>query len=154
MRKKLTATIKAISNIERELEEKLKELDLNFISPVVEHRIDELKTKYNNEKINKYLDSVKSDIIEKVDKFYNPLRGEPPEDNKEDSFSEYRVNLLVDNHGATKAPVIFETSPSYPKLFGRVEMKFSKSGVWEASFLDIKAGSLLKADGGFLVKSL
>ncbi|GAI24612.1 unnamed protein product, partial [marine sediment metagenome] len=69
----------------------------------------------------------------------------------EDTFLEYSVNLLVDNCGAKKAPVIFETSPTYRNLFGTVEVTPGRFGQWRTDFTKIKAGSLLRADGGFLI---
>ena len=68
-----------------------------------------------------------------------------------DPFLEFRVNVLVDNTDEKNAPVIFETSPSYKNLFGTIERVWDRSGQWRTDFTKIKAGSMLRADGGFLV---
>ena len=68
-----------------------------------------------------------------------------------DPFLEYRVNLLVDNSGLAGAPVVIETNPNHTNLFGSIESSTSRFGIWQTDFTRIKAGSFLKAQGGFLV---
>ncbi len=75
-----------------------------------------------------------------------PVRTEP----EDDRHAKYRVNVLVDNGGTEGAPVVIETSPSYYNLFGRIERK-SYMGAMVTNFQMIKAGSTLKARGGYLV---
>ena len=41
--------------------------------------------------------------------------------------------------------------PVNKNLFGTAERDLERGGVWRTDFTRIKAGSLLKADGGFLV---
>ncbi|MGD9253880.1 MAG: AAA family ATPase, partial [Holophagae bacterium] len=48
-------------------------------------------------------------------------------------------------------PVVIETEPSYTTLFGTVERSMTPSGEVSTSFMRIRAGSLLRANGGFLV---
>ncbi|MCX7914648.1 MAG: AAA family ATPase, partial [Thermodesulfovibrionales bacterium] len=47
-------------------------------------------------------------------------------------------------------PVIFETNPNYPNLFGRVEYKVTY-GIATTDFTMIKPGALHKANGGYLI---
>ena len=44
-----------------------------------------------------------------------------------------------------------ETSPSYTNLFGTIERTTDGRGGWYADFTRIKAGSLLRANGGYIV---
>ena len=46
-----------------------------------------------------------------------------------------------------------ETHPTYKNLFGTIERSFDRSGQSHTDFTRIKAGSLLKAMGGYLVLS-
>lgn len=62
----------------------------------------------------------------------------------------YAVNLLVDNEETHGAPVIEEINPSYNNLVGRIE-KVSRFGFLYTDFTHIKAGSVLKANGGYLI---
>jgi lon-related putative ATP-dependent protease len=47
--------------------------------------------------------------------------------------------------------VIWETHPSYRNLFGSIEKSREEDGEWATDHTRIKAGSLLRANGGFLV---
>jgi predicted ATP-dependent protease len=46
---------------------------------------------------------------------------------------------------------MFETNPNYKNVFGWIDRVWDRSGSWRVDFTKIKAGSLLRADGGFLV---
>jgi len=153
---KMGTVFKEMRNIEKEIRERLKSLDNEVVTPLVEHMINDIKERYKNDKLNEYLDEVKENILDNLEKFQKK-----PEESTlqlpglsaplEDPFLEYQVNLLVDNFGAKKAPVIFETSPTYRNLFGTVEVTPGRFGQWKTDFTKIKAGSLLRADGGFLI---
>ena len=77
-----------------------------------------------------------------------PQLGEIRED---DTFQEYQVNVIVDNAETTGTPVIFEANPRYKNLFGTIERVVDRNGIWRADFTRVRAGSMAKADGGYLV---
>ena len=60
------------------------------------------------------------------------------------------MNVVVDNTDVHGAPVVIETNPTYYNLFGRVERR-AQFGTLLTDFTMIRAGSYLKANGGFLV---
>lgn len=62
----------------------------------------------------------------------------------------YLVNLLVDRSATEGAPVITEENPTYRNLVGRFEHRIEQ-GALVTSFLLIKAGALLQANGGYLL---
>ena len=153
---RMETVFKEIRGIEKTVQGGFKSLDSEVITPLVKNRIEEIREKYKNDKVNRYLEEVKENILDNLDKFggkpeeqARPVIGMPIIEG--DPFLEYRVNLLVDNFGAKKAPVIFETSPTYRNLFGTVEVSPERFGHWRADFTKIKAGSFLRADGGFLI---
>ena len=51
-------------------------------------------------------------------------------------------------------PVIIESYPTYRNIFGSIERVVDRTGVWRTDFSKIKAGSLIKANGGYLVINL
>ncbi|HMD14065.1 MAG TPA: ATP-binding protein, partial [Bacteroidota bacterium] len=57
----------------------------------------------------------------------------------------------LDNSEVTSVPIIIETNPRYKNVFGTIDREVDRNGMWRTDFTLIKAGSLLKADGGFLV---
>ena len=63
--------------------------------------------------------------------------------------------MLVDNSETKGIPIIIEKNPNYRNLFGGIEKILDQRyGVWRTDFSRIKAGSLLKANGGYLVMNL
>jgi len=62
----------------------------------------------------------------------------------------FSVNLAVDNSKLRGAPLIIETNPTYKNLFGVIERE-AVYGTYTTDFTMIKVGSLLKANGGFLI---
>lgn len=144
--------------IVQELEKALDSLDKGMIVPLVEYMIKEIKTKYQNEKLHSYLDEVEESLIDNLDRF-KPTKEKTPElpipilpfVKPEDEFSEYRVNVVVDNSETKTVPIIIETNPNYKNLFGTIERVADRGGIWRTDFSRIKAGSYLKANGGYLV---
>src|ERR1019366_7437261 len=68
-----------------------------------------------------------------------------------DFFRVYGVNVLLAHNDEDGSPVIFETTPTYTNLFGTIQRSYDARGGWNSDFMDLRAGSILRADGGFLV---
>jgi lon-related putative ATP-dependent protease len=62
----------------------------------------------------------------------------------------YRVNPILSRNN-DDCPVVRETSPSLQNLLGNIDREFSATGAFRSDHLMIRAGSLLRADGGYLV---
>ncbi|HVH42099.1 MAG TPA: ATP-binding protein [Labilithrix sp.] len=62
----------------------------------------------------------------------------------------FKVNLLVAHEEESPPPVIYETNPTYPNLFGYLERR-ARFGALLTDFTRIRAGSLHAASGGVLV---
>jgi len=137
------------------LDKALEELDYSQIAPVVKAKINVLKKKFPYEKVMHYLDDVENALLENLDRFKEarPRRGEEeaPAFRKKEPFEEFVVNLILDNSETQTAPVVVENAPSYRNIFGTMERVVDRFGYWRTDFSRIKAGSLLKASGGFLI---
>lgn len=131
-------------------------------SMILDGLMDDLRNRYTDEKVRKYLFRVKAHILKNIEIFAGKEKkeegviivggGRQPED----PFWIYDVNLLYDQsqEGAPKeCPIVEENNPSYTNLFGAVEYNLGPSGTWSTDFRHIKAGSILKADGGYLIVS-
>ncbi len=151
----LLALFKEIREFERQAREALTNLDRSIITPVLDERISEIIEKHKETKVKVYLEEVKTAVLNNLDLFrQRTAEGEtapPAPETGSDPYLQFRVNVLVDNSKTKTAPVVFETNPSYRNLFGSIERLWDKSGQWRTDFTHIKAGSLLQADGGFLV---
>lgn len=146
----LTGIFKNIREQERAAREALAELDGNIVRPVLSERLEDIAERYPDDRVKEYLGEVAESILSSIELF-RQRPGEKQEQPGIDPYLEYRVNVLVDN-GATKgAPVVFETNPNYKNLFGAIERIVDRTGQWRADFTKIKAGSILRADRGFLI---
>ena len=141
---------------EKEIKEEMTSLDNQVISPAIKDSISDIKEKFNYEKVHQYLDEVQEDILTNLGRFREKEETPPPLPGlvmppSVDSFSEYQVNVLVDNSETKGAPIIVETTPNYRNLFGTIERVVERTGIWKTDFLHIKAGSFLRANGGYLI---
>jgi len=118
--------------------------------------MDDLKQKYQaHGKISSYLVDVTEDILNHLDDFKSQEEQAPPlpfmrMQKTEPTYTRYTVNVLVTNRDGKGAPCIYESNPTYFNLLGRLEHKF-QYGVATTDFSMIKAGSLHRANGGYIV---
>ena len=63
----------------------------------------------------------------------------------------YRVNVILDHGPDDGCPVILESTPTLANLLGSIDRRVLPEGVVVSDHLMISAGSLLRADGGYLV---
>lgn len=149
--------MKALRGLEKEAKQRIESLDKEVALYVVGGLIDDLKEQYKDlTEVIGYLEAVRDEVLGDIDAFKTqPQANEGPQPQtaawqQEQAFRKFQVNLLVDNSRTEGAPVVVELNPSYNNLFGRVE----KETVFGALYTDstmIKAGSLHRANGGYLV---
>jgi predicted ATP-dependent protease len=65
-------------------------------------------------------------------------------------LSRFLVNVLVGHEPGAPAPVVYDTNPTYPHLFGYLERR-ARFGALLTDFTRIRAGSVQAASGGVLV---
>ncbi len=150
----LAAELEKIFEHLREIEEEtralLKNWDAEAITPIIRGAITEIRSRFPHPLVADYLNEVEKSLIANLELFKNQKR-EEKEKEIGDPFLPYRVNLLVDNAEIESAPVVIETNPTYANLFGSIEAVLTRTGLWQTDFMRIKAGSFLKANGGYLV---
>ncbi len=149
----LKVAMKEIRALEKLAQERLTELDRHVTLYMVGGLIDDLREKYRElPEVLEYLDALQKDILENIELFKGEQKseGELPPWAKELPFRKYSVNVLVDNSKQHGAPVVVELNPVYHNLFGRIE-KETQFGALYTDFTMIKAGSLHRANGGYLV---
>ncbi len=158
LEKVMETTFREMRNIERKAKDELSAFDTSMILPLIKYAITDMKEKYTNNSVSAYLDDVLANILADFPRFRSETEGghEPavPAAEKEDigdGFLEYQVNVLVDNSKTKTLPIIIETNPRYKNIFGTIEREFEAGGILRTDFMQIKPGSLLRADGGFLI---
>jgi len=144
--------------IDRVKNEGLAALRRQTIKPMLEQELAQIskaltKPTQESEKLTHYFEKVMADVLEHIELF------EPGDDEDEEQVRlealntlllRYRVNVAVDNHSTKGAPVLVEDNPVFRTLFGSVEYQ-TEDDVLMTDFSRIRAGSLLKAHGGFLM---
>ena len=145
-----------IRDLEAEMKLSLHNLEKVIASRVVDVYMDPLFDTYRGESaIVDHLGKVRDFILDNLNDFTpsdddSSEHEHPGPSIERDRYLKYRVNVLVDNTSKTSAPVVFEPNPSYYNLFGKLERSI-EHGVYLTDFTKIKAGSLHKANSGYLV---
>lgn len=162
----LQALMQQMPGLQREIRDRLKQLNREIINYAVGGLISDLRRKYAEHKeIVDYLVEVEEDVVENARDFLtedeDPSPGGGAQNpmamimararaGQEASLQRYKVNLLVDNSQTQGAPVVYEDNPTFQNLTGQVEHQ-AQMGALITDFSLIKAGSLHKANGGYLI---
>ena len=159
LRAEIARYMEKMRPMERVMNEGLAALKRQVVKPLMERELQEIRNGLkklikDSVKLGAYLEQVVHDVLENLELFQMS-------DNEEEVrlealnsvLSRYRVNLVVDNSGLTGAPVIIEDNPLFRALFGSIEYQ-SENDVLVTDYSRIRAGSLLKAHGGFLMLHL
>ena len=143
------------------LSDEIKDVEQRFAGDVIKPLIDGIKKSFsNNSRILEYLDRVTTHILNNLSEFRQSRKDTnlPPfmqnlmsQDDFQPAFLEYQVNLIVDHSRSKTAPIVIEEAPTYRNLFGSIDRAVDRSGRLVTNFTQIKAGSLLRANGGYLV---
>ncbi len=145
-----------IRELRDEMHRKVEELDRQAVHYTSEHAFESLREKYRAfQKIMDYIRDVQQDVLENFKDFLpeqeSPFRIPGMElESPRKAMTRYAVNVIVDNAGTQGAPLVEEMNPTYNNLVGRIEKK-GRLGTLYTDFTMIKAGSLLQANGGYLL---
>jgi predicted ATP-dependent protease len=154
LEKQMANVFRELRNIEKKVQQSLTELEERLVMPAVSEFVAIMRATYDSEKVHTYLNDVTEYIRHHLDRFRRQRTqptDEEAEETEEDDFTEFQVNVLVDNSEEKHNPIVIETNPRFKNIFGTIDRELDKSGVWRTDFTKIKAGSLLQADGGYLV---
>ena len=176
LRAEITRFIETTRPLERARDDALAQLRRQTVKPLVEHALHGLRqglreqqaTAKDAVQLGQWLDQVEHAVLQNIDLF-EPVDDAPgsddassgnsndAEDDRRDALDDLlarcSVNLVVDHHGQTTAPVLVEDHPTLRSLFGSIEHG-SESDVVQADHAAIHAGSLLNAHGGFILLHL
>ena len=135
------------------------QLDAQSLALVVKNELRAIQSSFITSgacdfKISRYFDQVAAHILENLEMF------QVTDDDEEarlealgQLISRLQINLAVDNSQLSGAPVIVENNPVCRSLFGGIEYQ-TEHDVLVTDHLRIRAGSLLKAHGGFIMLHL
>ncbi len=159
LRAKITSYFEKTRPLERVMNDALAALRRQMVKPLLNHEFqgirDGLKKEIQDDvKLGAYLEQVMQDVLDHLEQF---KVSDTDEESRQEALSKvlsrYRVNLVVDNGGLSAAPVIVEDNPLFHSLFGNIEYQ-NENDALVTDFTRIRAGSLHKAHGGFLMLHL
>src|SRR5215831_14889603 len=161
-RQEFTVVYRKTLALSRELASEMSYLEQEAASVLVDGVIEELKEKYPGDSVSEYLEEVRHHLLDNLDPFKEregegedqpeSMEGAPkPPGPERDPFRIYGVNVILAHDGEAEYPVIFETTPTYANLFGTIQRAYDARGGWSSDFMDLRGGSLLRADGGYLI---
>ncbi|AKL96748.1 Lon protease [Clostridium aceticum] len=147
-----------IRDLEEQLNDAVKKLDKKVAYELINYHIKKLIQRYGHSGgLREFINDVEEDILENIDAFKKDKEPKEPEELlmmplkfNENFFNRYKVNLFISNAELTHAPIINETNPTFANLLGTIEYK-NEMGILKTDFMEIKPGSLHKANGGFLI---
>jgi len=146
----VSAFLERTREIELQVHKRIQEAQKNLGMSVVQKRIATLRKMFSEyPAVQSYLDSVEAHMVENIIRFL-PEENSGKRKGKGDDMTEYKVNVLVDNSELCGAPVVIEPVPTYYNLIGKFERRI-EHGVYYTDFTMVKAGALLRANGGYLV---
>ncbi len=159
LREQIADFLEKTRSLERIMNEGLAALRRQIIKPLLEREWRDVQEAVQPEaaeqiKLTIWLQALQTEVLEHVALFQpgaedDPLRLEA----LQELLDGLRVNVAVDNQGLLGAPVIQEDNPSHRQLFGCIEYE-SDGDMLVTDFTRIRAGSLLRAHGGYLLLHL
>jgi lon-related putative ATP-dependent protease len=164
LQEKLQKVLQTVPTWQRELRERVRELNQEITTFAVGGLLNELREKYGSyPDVIDFLVAVEKDIVENAQDFLKTedISTADNPDNQLTAFmarlrqgptpmKRYQVNVIVDNKDLEGAPVIFEDNPSFQNLIGRSE-HMAQMGALLTDFTLIKPGALHRANGGYLI---
>jgi lon-related putative ATP-dependent protease len=170
--KKLEIAIRDVPKWEQRQKEELSSLEESLSNNAISHLIDDLKSKYGRiPSVKAFIKDLNKDILENIDLFIpdslieeekeektetdgkpslKPVLNFKKEEEFQEVFNRYKVNVLVTHKPKTGAPITVLTNPKLSTLVGRME-RVQKMGILMTDFSLIKAGALHEANGGYLI---
>jgi lon-related putative ATP-dependent protease len=160
LQEELQKILLQVPSIQREVRQKIKNLNREMAEFSVGGLIEALNQKYSEfPEIVDHLNAVQEDIVANI----RTIVGQESEEEKPSLpmpgsrlrqgasyLRRYQVNLLVDHGQSEGVPVVYEDNPTYQNLIGRVE-HIAQMGALITDFNLIKSGALHRANGGFLI---
>ncbi|HSH53494.1 MAG TPA: AAA family ATPase [Methylotenera sp.] len=106
--------------------------------------------------LTNYLTLLRQDVLEYLEAWQPSPSGDSDSNLEallsESFFGRYRVNVLIEHQSTQNAPVVYDNDPSLQSLFGGVESASDSSTT--PDFMRLRAGNLMRADGGTLLLHL
>ena len=105
------------------------------------YHITAIESEFDLPAVRDFLADVVADLVQRLGAL----------DQIESATRKFRVNPLLEQDAESGCPIVIENTPTLRNLLGEIEREFVAEGGLHADHMMIQAGSLLHADGGFLI---
>ena len=105
------------------------------------YHIEAIESEFDLPAVREFLADVVADLVQRLGAL----------ERISEATRKYRVNPLLEQDGGPGCPIVIENTPTLRNLLGEIEREFVSEGGLHADHMMIQAGSLLQADGGFLI---
>jgi ATP-dependent Lon protease len=141
-RKRLAETSDLVRKTRRAHDLQVKKMIEETARAILQDLANLIRQDFPGEDVAAFLGEVIEDVLEhKI--------GE--EDEEEDRSHLYGVNVVLAREENEGCAIVIENSPTLSNLLGGVDREWSPRGPARSDFTMVRAGSLLRADGGYLV---
>ena len=108
---------------------------------VLQHLVDKIRAEFPGDDVARFLGELVEDVVTR----------RLGSDQDGSFLVLYRVNIVASHAEEAPCPVLVENVPSFERLAGSVEPAIDEQGQTLPPHMGVRAGSLLRADGGYLV---
>lgn len=140
--KKLTDAFRQTRDMEFEILARLEKMYQRLVKPTISGIISNL-IEIGDNKADRWSESVVDLILENLNDFANSTSDKDP-------YVLFTPNLILNNAGKTKRPVVIEQFPDSDSLFGSID-RIIVEGKPYSDHTMIRPGAIHKADGGYLI---
>lgn len=158
---RVQAFLNRMRGLQRQGREVLRTLEREVALFAMGHLIDDFKERHaDTPRLLEWLARLTTDVTENLAQFQSLGQArdqELPEalratlEGAEAPTARYAVNVFVAHDGERGAPVVVETNPTYPNLFGRIEHRGVLGGGLATDHTMLRPGALHRANGGYLL---
>lgn len=151
--KTLSTYLRQLSKAEESFHEKESGLDARAMAQTLDEILTPVEGRFLKAcpQLAPYFNGLREDILKNTEAFLPAeIRRDDSRQSGENFLARYAINLFVDNSSLKGAPVVFEDNPTAANLLGCMERE-SEMGALVTDVSLIRAGSLQRANGGYLV---
>ena len=130
-----------VAEVRSDHREKLRAMLESETRRVLGHHIDAIESAFDAPAVRDFLAAVVADLVQRLGAL----------DQIKTATRRYRANLILEHDATSGCPIVIERTPSLRNLLGEIEREFAVEGGPHADHMTVRGGSLLRADGGFLI---
>ena len=138
----LTSAFRAARDIEIDADDHLEKMNIRLVRPTVQGILSNLIL-LGDDKADVWTNSVADLILDNLKEFAEST-------DEKDPYFLLKPNLILDNTGRTRRPVVIEQFPDQVSIFGNID-RVMIDGKPYSDHTMIRPGAIHRADGGYLI---